>query len=102
MLINGLKVDGEAIGAGLYAMICERDEAAIVAFGMIPSWAIDTVRPLIRQKVIELAAGQRGCTVDEVTPFINEKAVQKTVQEIEHKVCLGIYSAASRAGKMVV
>lgn len=102
MKINGLKVDAERIGAGIYALICERGEEAIVAFGMIPKWAIDVLEKQLREKVVELAAAQVPCTVEEFTPYIDEAKVKDTVQPILHEVTLGIYGAASKAGKLCV
>lgn len=88
--MKGLRVDGDAIGAGIYGMICERGEAAIVAFGMIPSWAMDLVRAPLEAKVAELK------------PAADAKERAECVREIEHLICLGIYNAAAKAGRMVV
>ncbi len=52
MIINGLTVDIQDIADGLYAIICERDEEAIVAFGMIPKWILDLTEKLVREKVL--------------------------------------------------
>lgn len=99
--INGLKVDADAIGKGVYAMICERGDESVVAFGMIPKWAIDLMRPALRDKIVAEGAKRIGCTVAEVQPFLDEDLIAKTVSEIEHEVVLGIYAAASKAGRMV-
>lgn len=49
MNINGLTVDTQAIADGLYEIICEREEEAIVAFGMIPKWIMDLTEKLVRE-----------------------------------------------------
>lgn len=101
MKINGLNVDADAIGAGMYAMICKRGDEHVVAFGMIPKWSIDLLRPALRDKVVAEAAKRIGCTVEEVQPYLDEPAISETMREIEHGVVLGIYAAASKAGRMV-
>lgn len=50
MKINGLTVDTQAITDGLYAIICEHEEEAIVAFGMIPQWIMDLTEKLAEKK----------------------------------------------------
>src|SRR5437660_2787238 len=102
MKINGLVVDADAIGKGLYGLICDKGEEAIVAFGMIPKWAIDLMQQPLREKIVSTAAVQRGVTVEAFKPFLDEKEIKRTMAEIEHQVVLGIYNAASVAGRMVV
>lgn len=99
--INGLIVDADAIGKGLYGIICDKGEEAIVAFGMIPKWSIDLLQKSLREKIVSTAAVQRGVTVEAMKPFLDEKEIKRTMAEIEHQVVLGIYSAASAAGRMV-
>lgn len=100
MRINGLVVDADAIGKGLYGLICDKGEEAIVAFGMIPKWAIDLMQKPLREKIIK-AWGERE-DKEGVYRNLDEKEIKRTIAEIEHQVVLGIYSAASAAGKMVV
>lgn len=101
--INGLSIDAAAIGSGIYAMICNRDEAAIVAFGMIPKWAIDTLETALRAKIIAEAAKQvGGITPDELEPFVDAKMLADTMRPITHAVIVEIYQAASDAGAMCV
>lgn len=104
MKTSGLNVNAKAIGAGIYAMICAKGEEAIVAFGMIPSWAMDLLRKELREKVVSVAAEKVGCTAEELELMgvIDEKAVGKIVAEIEHAVAVEIYGAAAAAGRMVV
>ena len=91
--IEGLKVDAEKIGQGLYAMICERGEESIVAFGMIPLWVIEILEKELKGKLIELANVQ-GAELD-------EKALKGMMEGIVRNVSIEIYKAASVAGKMV-
>ncbi len=102
MKINNLTVDAPAIGSGIYAMICERDEAAIVAFGMIPRWAIDTLETALRAKIIAEAAKQVGCTPNELAVFVDAGMLADTMRPIVHAVTVEIYRAASNAGAMCV
>ncbi len=102
--IAGLNVDAEKIGAGLYKIICDKGEEAIVAFGMIPSWAVDSMRPMLREKVISEAGKTYGCSAHELELMgvVDEAKIAKIVQRIEHEVVLGIYAAAKSANAMVV
>ena len=101
--MHGMKVDAEKIGAGLYSILCDKGEDHIVAFGMIPSWIMDALHKMLREKVMSEAAIQVGCTEQELTLMgvIDNKKVDSIVRDIEHKVCVAIYAAASKAGKMV-
>ena len=102
MNINGLKVDAEKIGAGIYGLICEQGEEAIVAFGMIPLWAIEAAENGIREKIISIAAEQKQIPIEDFRPHVDETLLRETVQPIVHEIALAIYGAASKAGKLVV
>lgn len=102
MRINGLNVDADAIGRGIYRIICDKGDEAIIAFGMVPSWAMDSLRPMLRDKIIAEAAKQAQCTAEDLAPYLDEDKVKRTLQDIEHQVVLGIYAAAHAAGKMIV
>lgn len=99
--IKGLRVDAKAIGEGIYQMICDREEEALVAFGMLPSWAMEMLEKQLTDKVLEESAKQVECTVDELMPYVDKKKVKSIVDEILHAISVEIYGAASRAGKMV-
>jgi hypothetical protein len=73
MKINGLIVDTQAIADGLYEIICERDEEAIVAFGMIPKWIIDLAEQAIREKIIAENAKRLNLNFEELKPYVDEK-----------------------------
>lgn len=102
MKIKGLTVDAQKIANGLYDMITDRGEEAIVAFGMIPKWIIDLFEKQLREKILEIAAQQQRVTVEELKPYVSEQLIQETMRPIVHEVTLGIYTAAKRAGKMCV
>jgi hypothetical protein len=102
MRINGLSVDTQAIAEGLYDIICGKGEDSIVAFGMISKWIVDLTEKLVREKVIAETARQLNLTVEELKPYIDEKHLMETVQPIIHEICLGIYAAAAKAGKLLV
>ena len=99
--INGLTVNSQAIGEGVYRIICDKGDQAVVAFGMIPKWAIDMVEKHLRDKIIEEAAKQRECTVAEFAPFVCEKLVRETVNPILREISCAILGAAANAGKMI-
>jgi hypothetical protein len=102
MKTNGLSVDTQAIADGLYDLICEREEEAIVAFGMIPKWILDLTETSIREKIISEAARQLGITAEELKPFVDDQLLTQTVNPILHEISVGIYAAAKRAGKLLV
>lgn len=102
MKVNGLTVDAARIGQGLYEIICEKGDEAIVAFGMIPKWAIDMAETAVREKVITLAATQAGCTAEDFKPYIDEQLLKDTVNPIMRQIGTEIYNAAAKAGRMMV
>ena len=109
MKINGLTVDTAAIGEGLYKLIVEQGDEAIVAFGMIPKPIMDLMEKLLREKIISIAAKQQGVTDEELIEFAKtyldnksfEKSLRDIINPISREVCVAIYGAAKRAGKMV-
>lgn len=102
MRINGLNVDTRKIAEGLYAIIEEKGEAGIVAFGMIPKWIVDLLEKLVREKIISESARQVGVSAGQLTPHVDQDKVKKMVSEISHAVCTDIYAVASERGKMLV
>ena len=102
MNISGLKVDVEPIAEGLYGIICDRGEESLVAFGMLPKWIMDMTERLVREKILNIWAGQLGCTVKEAMPFCNEVKLKEKVQAVMDQVATGIYGAAKSKGMMVV
>jgi len=102
MKINGLNVNAQAIADGLYVIICEKGEDSTVAFGMIPKWIMDVTEQLVREKVIAENAKRLNLAVEELKPYVDEKLLAETVNPIIHEICLGIYAAAAKAGKLLV
>lgn len=102
MKTNGLSINAQAIGDGIYKMICERDEAGIVAFGMIPLWSMECLRKLLREKVVTEAAKSISCTPKELAPYVSQEKLNATVSQIEREVATAIYRAASNADAMLV
>ena len=102
MKINGLNVDSQAIADGLYAIICEQGEEAIVAFGMIPKWIMDLAEQSIREKVVAENARLLNLTVEALRPYVDDRLLSETVRPILHEISLGIYAAAAKAGKLLV
>ncbi len=102
MKLNNLVVDTDAIGTGLYSIICEKGEEAIVAFGMIPKWVIDLFEKQLRDKILSEAAKQVQCTPEEIAPIVDKTIVQDMVNKITRQVSIAIYAEAKRQGKMIV
>lgn len=102
MKVNGLTVDTAAIGQGLYEIICEKGEEAIVAFGMIPKWAMDMAEAEARDKIVALAASQYQVTVEEFLPYLDKEKLDATIRAIMRQIGTEIYNAAAKAGRMVV
>lgn len=102
MNIKGVSVNAEAIGAGLYGMIADKGEEAIVAFGMLPKWAMDMAETAVRQKIISIAAEQVGCSPRDVLPFIGETELSAIVNPIMKEIACAILKAAADKGKLLV
>ncbi len=102
MKINGLTVGAAAIGNGIYGMIVEQGEEAIVAFGMIPKWAIDMLEAALKAKIIAEAARQVNCTPLEIELLVDDKMLADTMRPIVHAVTVEIYRAASNANAMLI
>jgi len=106
MHINGLNVDTKAIGKGIYEIICEAGEGAIVAFGMIPKWSIDMLQKQLREKIISEAIKQLRIEDEAEADFfrahIDEEKMAATIRPIEQEICVEIYQAAAKAGRMIV
>ena len=102
MKVNGMNVDARAIGEGLYEIICDKGDEAIVAFGMIPKWIMDMFERQLREKVYRIAAGQIGCDADDPTlrQFVSKEKMEEICQPIIQEVISEIYRAASRKGMM--
>jgi len=104
MKTHGLDINTAAIGNGIYAMIVDKGDEAIVAFGMIPLWAVELMRPILREKILDIGAKPYGITAQELELMgaVDEPKVKALMVEIEHEVVLAIYAAAQAAGRMVV
>lgn len=102
MQINGLSVDTQAIADGLYVIICERGEDAIVAFGMIPKWIVDLTEQLLREKILAESARRLGISAEDLKPLVDDRLLADTANPILHEISIGIYGAAKRAGKLFV
>ena len=104
MKINGLNINTEAIGEGIYRMICDAGQEAVVAFGMIPREFADLLERQLREKVLAEAAKQLDCepTDPMFLRFVDQGKLNATVREIMHAVVVAIFGAAQNAGKMCV
>ena len=102
MQLNGLRIDEVAIGRGLYEIICAQGDQAVVAFGMIPKWCIDSLRPMLREKIISEAAKRIGHEANEVREYVNEATIADMMREIERQVILSIYSEAKAQHAVIV
>jgi hypothetical protein len=94
MKIHGINVDAQAIANGLYKIICEQGQAAIVAHGMLPKDLMDSLETMVAEKVQAESLRARLC--------LSPEEQKRTVRAIVHEVGVGIYRAASDAGMMLV
>lgn len=100
--INGLNVDVQPLAEGVYGIICEKGDEHIVAFGMIPLWAVELFERLLREKVIAEACKRLQVTPEEAQPYLDEKLIKTIVQKISQEVTTGIFAAAKSAGRLCV
>lgn len=99
---DGYDIDTKAIADGLYQIITEQGDEAIVAFGMLPAPIMRMAEDMIRSKVIEIAAQQQGVTIEEIKPHIDKQVVDRLVSKAMKEISVGILNAASRAKKLLV
>jgi hypothetical protein len=83
----GLNVESQKIADGLYEIICDKGEEAIVAFGMIPKWIMDMAERMVVEKIAPM-----------VPPEHRDAARRQIIKEIS----IGIYTAAAKGDKMLV
>jgi len=104
MKLHSLNVDIQKIAEGLYDLIEQKDETAIVAFGMIPKWAVDALEKGLHEKIVSDAATHVGLSGEELsrTSLVDTTKVEVIVRDISHAVCIAIYAVAKARGKMCV
>jgi hypothetical protein len=90
MKISGFDIDTDAIGAGLYRLICERGDSGLVESGEIPGYALKDIKELLAVKIV----GESFAL--EVNPFINHDEVNRVADEIAKEIAKGIYKAAGK------
>lgn len=104
--IQGMTVDVQAMADGLYAIITDRDQAALVAFGMLPADLLDLFEKQLGEKYEATAKEQAktlfGCDIPENLEVADQAKKKAFVRDCLHEVSIGIYKAASNAGMMVV
>lgn len=103
-IIEGLNVDTQKIGEGLYKIICARGEEALVAFGMLPKDLINMLEAQTLDRVVKITADGLGVTDQEarLLELRQNDRVIETVREIVKDVCPQIYAAAARKRMMLV
>lgn len=87
MKAYGLNVESQKIADGLYEIICDKGEEAIVAFGMIPKWIIDMAERMV---------------VEKIAPMVPAEHRDAARRQIIKEISSGIYTAAANRGKMLV
>ena len=104
MKINGLVIDTDKLGAGLYGIICEMNEEHIVAHGMIPNAIIQMAERLLREKVLALSLAQLECSEAEALSClkVDEDKMNATIAPIMREVSVAIFRTAKAADKMLV
>jgi hypothetical protein len=107
MQISGLNVDTKKIGRGMYEIICQMEQEAIVAFGMIPIEINDILEKMLREKMLDIAASQRKMSREEFDELVSviggldERMIKRTIDEVIREIIVEIFRAASEAGKML-
>ena len=79
MNTNGLIVDVQPIADGIYEMICDAGQEAIVAFGMIPVEFVRLLETQLRTKIIEIEAQRMQVSVADIEPFVVEAQIKKEI-----------------------
>ncbi len=90
-----------AIGQGIYDMLSE-EHKAIVSFGMIPLEIIELFESNYKKVLVEKWCAKQGLTVDDFITDLTEEIPQEMVNDATHKVTIEIFTAAQKAGKMLV
>ena len=103
MKINGLDINTEAIGQGLFNLIEDQGDTHILAFGMLPAPLMELVSKQMKQKVLDIVYEQNGITepLKEFLP-IDHKALDKLVADVMREVASAVYKAAAKANVMIV
>lgn len=99
---SGIKVDAAKIGAGLYDLVCQKGDDAIVAFGMIPKWIVDILDRQLEEKIIELFAAENQIEPALAKEIICPDSLKDMVRSISKECTLAMFDAASKAGKLRV
>lgn len=102
MKIENLEVDTKAIATGLYDIIVEKGEEAIVAFGMLPKWIIDLLEKEASEKLIRVTADFYKLSADEFRPYVDKAKLKELVGQIVHQCSLDIYAVAKERGALLV
>lgn len=102
MRIENMQVDADKIAEGIYEIILERGQEAIVAFGMLPADLMRMVEQNARRKVIEVTAAFYELPPELFEPMVDESKLKPIVQKIVHEVSVAIYRQAKKHGMMIV
>jgi len=100
--VGNMTVDAGKIGAGLYGLIQDKGEEAIVAFGMIPSWVVESLEQQLRRLIVERQAHHLQMATEDLQPYVDEASIAEFIRPIVHECIIGIYDAAKAAGLLAV
>ena len=89
------------IGKGLYKMLTEEDQA-VVAFGMIPLEVMECAVKHYKRRLAELTCQKYEIELDpDVVQHFAECVRPDIITSFEKDVTLGMFEAATNAGKMI-
>ncbi len=100
--MEGLNVNYDAIGQGIYDMMPENDQA-VVAFGMIPLQFMELATRLTQEKLASLECEKWLIPQnDENIQRIIKGIEPGFIKEFQRSLTVSIFKAAKEAGRMIV
>lgn len=97
-----MKVNGIAIGRGVYDILPKNDKAA-VAFGMAPKWMMDLLEKQIRDRMAAIYCAKYEIEPDdELIDKIGKTVKQEPINQALKEIHIGLLQAAKERGKLLV
>ncbi len=102
MKIEGLNVDVEALGKGIYELFDETEQS-MIAMGMLPGVKMESLEKMLGQKFEESAKDQAkkfGFNTD--YDVADQEKKKSFVRKATHEISVQIYKHADSIGRMIV
>lgn len=99
---KGIKVDVEKLGQGIYDMIIETGNAAVLSYGMFPADIMESLERNVDEKIISLAAEKLCLSADEARPYLNKEKLKEYTKPIIHAVTVKVLEIASKEKLLLV